>query len=980
MNYYISRVLPADVTAFMKQRLRISCSTTEQKPVNKKLFFLTLPLLLVVFFLLQPIPAAARLTQANSPFTIDEKSLLHFYVENCVNSQVEGMPAKASYNSTTGLFTWLPDYGDAGNYTLTVSCDAVVSSQVNIVVQSIVPTDKTTQSPQIVLVGSSSWMDSESENDQKSLAAMFDVYNFSVATEPDIISALASGTTPDILVIPWNQATVLSSADIAQVVAFVNQGGNLLITGRTALAEELGITYDNTTVQVGSFTDYLNPGHDFVWSAGETLEVFTPETGDTIFTIDKDTGAPITIGRKIGPGRLIYVGSQYYDHYSNYGTKGHPYLLYHFIDYLKIRLMIAGPPPLDAYFDPGNYDLSVIYVEDLINVWAEQGITTVYAAAWHFWVNTDTGVEWTFDYENFIATCHKRGIMVYAWFAFPHVSQRFWEQNPSCREQTALNGENYDFWRLGVNLQNPACLQLTLAFVDDLINAYDWDGVNIAELYYDYQNNVATFTPMNQDVRTDYQALQGIDPAEFFDPASSNYYLVNTTEWQRFLDYRTDLVTGLHDTFLSAAGSLTSAKGQELVLTAVDSLHYDYFCQELPAMAYLADAFETGVDLPAIVAMMSIHDFTLQVEDPWLLWNLNPMRYGYFNETYLSSFAEISGQPERLFFDVNLDIHAHNPLAESVPMDNFISAKQTGIEVPITLKNMYFTNNRLAFFSEKSIESPDLERLEWALAADTQISKINEASYTVTAQRTAYFVPPVLYNKVLVNGQNWPGWSAVDHRILVPPGTYSIELQIDQYYDGIKIIGVNAALTTAEVETGGLAFTYDSPRHKAVITVEAFSIDEADAFIVYLDGSPYTPTIASFYGHYYFFLPSGSHTVRILTSESGANPADDDTRCFIATAAYGSYLEDEVIVLRNFRDRYLKTNRPGLELVNLYYRLSPAAAAYLQDKEALRWMVRCMLTPVVYAIQLPGRSGIVVLLVFSVFCFYPLRRLKIPFQ
>ena len=41
--------------------------------------------------------------------------------------------------------------------------------------------------------------------------------------------------------------------------------------------------------------------------------------------------------------------------------------------------------------------------------------------------------------------------------------------------------------------------------------------------------------------------------------------------------------------------------------------------------------------------------------------------------------------------------------------------------------------------------------------------------------------------------------------------------------------------------------------------------------------------------------------------------------CFIATAAYGSYMEPHVMILRDFRDRLLLTNPVGKALVELYY-------------------------------------------------------------
>jgi hypothetical protein len=76
-------------------------------------------------------------------------------------------------------------------------------------------------------------------------------------------------------------------------------------------------------------------------------------------------------------------------------------------------------------------------------------------------------------------------------------------------------------------------------------------------------------------------------------------------------------------------------------------------------------------------------------------------------------------------------------------------------------------------------------------------------------------------------------------------------------------------------------------------------------------------------------------------------PDQGDTRCFIATAAYGHYSKPEVQALRDFRDVYLMKHSLGRAFVQWYYAWSPPAAAFIHEHPVLRALTAWALLPVV---------------------------------
>ncbi len=77
-----------------------------------------------------------------------------------------------------------------------------------------------------------------------------------------------------------------------------------------------------------------------------------------------------------------------------------------------------------------------------------------------------------------------------------------------------------------------------------------------------------------------------------------------------------------------------------------------------------------------------------------------------------------------------------------------------------------------------------------------------------------------------------------------------------------------------------------------------------------------------------------------------------DQRCFVATAAFGSSMEPEVLSLRRYRDQVLKQTKAGRIFIQTYYRLSPPLARLIANDPILKSLSRSVLRPIIALLKL----------------------------
>lgn len=512
-------------------------------------------------------------------------------------------------------------------------------------------------------------------NNQQSYRAVFELLGYRVTTVKIAVFRRAPAAPGTVLVVPGGAGVRLERAQQQEVARYLAAGGGVVGDGRQAWLEQAGFRWQGRTLSAGAAADPAAPEPKLRWQGRDPIEAFTAPEGARTLMVDAESGQALAVAGRHGAGRYIYLAAPL-DPHTPHGASHYPYLPRYVCETFG-----ADPPArgvqLEAYFDPAFR--AGADPERLAAAWAEWGIHTIYAAAW----------QEPFPFDALLRACHGRGIRVYAWFAFPALTRKMWDQHPEWRERTATGADGRIGWRYSMNFENPGCFRAAMAWMKAVLEAHPWDGVNVTELNYDADFNdylrADRFVPMNDDVRRGFRRQAGFDPVLLFDASSDYYHKRNPGALKRFLRRREEIVLGWHRRVLEELEAVRRARGFEVIVTVLDSLHGDYV---RPAL---------GVDARRIAGLAKRFQFTLQVEDPAHHWADPPDRYCRFARAY----RKLVPDRGRLMFDVNVvadrDI-AHTALP---------SATATGTELMHTVAAAAAASGRVAIYSEHTVPAQD---------------------------------------------------------------------------------------------------------------------------------------------------------------------------------------------------------------------------------------------------------------------------------
>lgn len=628
----------------------------------------------------------------------------------------------------------------------------------------------------------------------------------------------------EVVVVAGAEAAALPAELCARLVAFVERGGHLVTALPSPLARALGVRSTGQAVKVRGAVEALSPALQIRWRAPAELTPFSAPGGSRVLAWAPGRSRPLVTAFAYGRGKVLFLGVELAEDGPGGGGR-FPGFLQAVGSALGIEPPLASPR-LTAYADLGDHpgaDPGALAVE-----WHRRGIREVHLGTWQLTESNHA------LFEGVISACHRQGILVYAWLEPPEVSTAFWDAHPEWREKTASGADARVDWRRLMALSIPECLTAVTRAMRDLIETFDWDGVDLAELYFESPMGLDRpdlFTPMNRVVRERFRTGAGFDPQELFDASSPRSWRRDPASLNAFLAFRRDEVVQLHGRLLEALAETRRRKPYlDLVVTLVDAL-YDTTMRD-----------RIAVDTVRITALAHEVPFELQIEDPYTLWTLGPERYA----AIAADYAGIVTPGQRLAVDINVVAREG---------DVRPTAQQTGLELVRLVSAARRSFAKVCLYSEATVYATDWALLPAALAVTAKVEIAGDGNAVAESDGTVELQTGAAGVSARLDGRPW---AAVDGgRVLLPRGRHRVAWDPGtRPPEDLRLLGVNGVLIDCAVSDGVLAVRYQSPA-RASLRV-SFRPER-----VTIDGAPGNAEAVRTKHGFTLAVPAGEHVARL---------------------------------------------------------------------------------------------------------------------
>ena len=672
-------------------------------------------------------------------------------------------------------------------------------------------------------------------NDQASMAAVFTSVNINVDT---ILTGKSFNLAKyNVVLLPYGSTNLLSDDEYAKIVKYVQGGGNIITDGKNNLLEDLGIKLADTKLKVSHIKDKYFPDQAISWRTPELISKIETDQYEEIFCLDEASETPIAFGKKIGQGRVMYFATRF-DPHSTYGYSYYPFAMEYIRKYFNIQPMFRRDN-LEMYFDPGFR--SNTSIETLVKNWVVDGIRIIHVAGWHEYV------KYTYDYGRLIELAHQNGILVYAWLEPPQVSQKFWLEHPKWREKNYLGEDVRPSWRYPVAMTDDNCLKAMVEEYKKLLDAHDWDGVNLAEVYFEAGKGLSQpnlFTPMHVSAQNEFRRKYGAELISIFNPSSKYFFETNPQVKHDVIEYRVNQIAEVYSKLLPVMNSYAQKRsGFEVVVTALDNLGSPELREYI------------GSDMMRLIELRKSNKFTLQIEDPENRWSEDPYRYQKIAQQY----KELIGDK----FLLDLNILSFRKPEVATPFPTLI---QTGTEC-FHLIRAAALSSRFTTYAESSVNSQDLYYLPYANSAGLTYRDTTNG-YIVETPFSVFLKMPDEKKDIKIDGMFVA--CSRDNHFLVPAGKHYIEVgsKASEAFSShdlqTRIMSITANVLSVRYDLSTVFFEYESD------TRVLASFDREPRTII-VDGTQYLTNIMKGTDCYTIYLPSGKHKVELIAGDKFSN-------------------------------------------------------------------------------------------------------------